>query len=542
MNWGRLVSLSQSREFIAVSAAAALFLFLPLTLISDTPRARLNVAQICSFLFFLVLIVRLGWARQLTEGFAKQKGSHKGLLLALALGFSVYATTLPLYFISDDFAHLFHAQSPVFQSLWEQLTQGEGGVFFRPLGFASLFLEYSLWGHWSPGYHLSNILLHLATTAGIFFLCEGLGQKPETCATASLIFSVLPIQVEAVAWMGARFDLLATCLAVWALVHYVRFRKNRHIIHYLLALVFFFLGMLSKENAYVLPLLLISLEFLVMTTRNIRLVVPFVLLGGIVFVYRWSALGGIGGYVDPSGQPATLDVGFKTFEGLFVRAPAQLLLGYNWLQPPVLETIVLVSLTGGILIALVLCTNTCGSFKGLIGFGLTWILLANLPAHTLILVGPGLTNSRVLYFGSGGIAILIALLLAGITNTRLRLCWTALLVLVLCAGLLHNIGAWRWTADLSETFLSELRRFEPSPPPSAEFVFRDVPVEIRGVFFLRVGLAEAVNIAYERQDLTGRRETDPFPRQSEESVGKPIIALRWLGDKERLFERIPNSP
>ena len=291
MNWGRLVSLSQSRKFIAVSAAAALFLFLPLTLISDTPRARLNVAQICSFLFFLVLIARLGWARQLTEGLAKQKSSRKGLLLALALGFSVYATTLPLYFISDDFGHLFHAQSPVLQSLWEQLTRGEGGVFLRPLGFASLFLDYSLWGLWPPGYHLSNILLHLATTAGIFFLCESLEQKPETCATASLIFSVLPIQVEAVAWMGARFDLLATCLAVWALVHYARFRKNSHFVHYLLALVFFFFGMLSKENAYVLPLLLISLEFLVMPTRNIRVVVPFFLLGGIVFVYRWIALG-----------------------------------------------------------------------------------------------------------------------------------------------------------------------------------------------------------------------------------------------------------
>ncbi len=169
MNWGRLVSLSQSREFIAVSAAAALFLFLPLTLISDTPRARLNVAQICSFLFFLVLIVRLGWARQLTESLAKQKGSYKGLLLALALGFSVYATTLPLYFISDDFGNLFYAQSPVFQSLWEQLTQGQRGMFLRPLGYASLFLDYSLWGQWPPGYHLSNILLHLATTGGYLF-------------------------------------------------------------------------------------------------------------------------------------------------------------------------------------------------------------------------------------------------------------------------------------------------------------------------------------------------------------------------------------
>ncbi len=540
MDRGRIVSLSQPREFIAVSAAAALFLFLPLTLISDTPRARLNVAQICSFLFFLVLIVRLGWARQLTEGLAKQKSSSKGLLLALALGFSVYATTLPLYFISDDFAHLIHAQSPVFQSLWEQLIQGQAGAFLRPLGFASLFLDYHLWHYWPPGYHLMNIVLHLTTTAGIFFFCEGLGQKPETCATASLIFSILPIQLEAVAWMGARFDLLATCLAVWALVCYVRFRKTNHIGTYLLALVFFFLGMLSKESAYILPLLLISLEFLFMPIRKTRAVVAFILLGSIVFFYRWSVLGGIGGYANPSGQPATFDIGFKTVEGLFVRAPAQLLLGYNWLQPPVLETIVLISLTGATLIALVLCTKFSGSAKGLIWFALTWIVLVSLPAHSLILIGSDLTNSRILYFGSGGMAILIALLLAGITNTRLRRCWTGLLVFLLGAGLLHNIGAWRWTADLSQRFLLELRSLEPSPPPYAEFVFRDMPNKIRGVFFFNAGLTGAINISYQRQDLTGRRDSDPFSRQSAESVEKPVIVLRWMGDKEKLFERIRN--
>ena len=145
--------------------------------------------------------------------------------------------------------------------------------------------------------------------------------------------------------------------------------------------------MLSKENAYILPLLLIALEFLVMPIRKMKLVSPFLLLATLVFVYRWIVLGGIGGYANPSGLPATFDIGLQTFEGLLGRAPAQMLLGYNWLQPPLFEPIVLVSLTGAILLALVLGTSSRHLAKGLIWFGLTWIVLSNLPAHPLILVG-----------------------------------------------------------------------------------------------------------------------------------------------------------
>ncbi|MCZ6878026.1 MAG: glycosyltransferase family 39 protein [Acidobacteria bacterium] len=540
LNWVRIVPWSEPRGFIAVAAACALFLLLPLALISETPRARLNVAEMCSLLFFLILISRLLLARQPTEGLAAQERSAKGLLLALTLASGLYAATLPLYFISDDYTYLVHAESPMFESLWVLLTQGQAGVFLRPVGFATLFVDYRLWELWHPGFHLTSILFHLATTAGIFFLLEGLGQRAETCAAGSLIFAVLPIQVEAVSWMGGRFDVVATCLTVWALVYYVRFREAGHISHLLFALVFFLLGMLSKENAYILPLLLIALEFLVMPIRNMRLVGPFLLLATIVFVYRWIVLGGIGGYASPSGLPATFDIGLQTFEGLLGRAPAQMLLGYNWLQPPLFEPIVLVSLTGAMLLALVLGTSSCSSAKGLTWFGLTWIVLSNLPAHPLILVGADLTNSRVFYLGSAGLAIVIALLLTGISHTRLRRCWTGLLVLFLGAGLLHNVGARRWTADLSKGFLSELRRLEPSPPANAEFVFRDLPDKIRGVFFFNEGLTEALNILYQRQDLRGRRESDPLSSPLEVAAGKPLVELRWVGEKGRLLERIRN--
>ncbi len=194
LNGVRIVPWSQPRGFIGVAAACVLFLFLPLALISETPRARLNVAEMCSLLFYLILIVRLLLARQPREDLAAQERSAKGLLLALTLASGLYAVTLPLYFISDDYTYLVHAESPIFESLWMLLTQGQAGVFLRPVGFATLFVDYRLWELWPPGYHLTSILLHLATTAGIFFLLEGLGQRPQTCAAGSLIFPFYPFR------------------------------------------------------------------------------------------------------------------------------------------------------------------------------------------------------------------------------------------------------------------------------------------------------------------------------------------------------------
>jgi hypothetical protein len=76
----------------------------------------------------------------------------------------------------------------------------------------------------------------------------------------------------------------------------------------------------------------------------------------------------------------------------------------------------------------------------------------------------------------------------------------------------------------------ELKRLEPSPPPGAEFVFRDMPRTIRGVFFFHAGLTEAINLAFDRQDLIGRRESSSSSEQAAE--GRPIIKVNWLGGKD----------
>jgi hypothetical protein len=307
------------------------------------------------------------------------------------------------------------------------------------------------------------------------------------------------------------------------------------------------LALLSKESAYALPLLLIPLELFALPSRRIQSkfwpMAGFILLTGMTFCYRWSVLGGIGGYQNSSGKSSALSFGIGTVEGLLVRAPAQMLLGYNWLQPGVAVPIVLASLTSALLLTLAFGVRPLSSGRGdwsrrrIIWFSLSWIILAYVPAHFLLQVGPALTGSRVFYLSSAGMAIFIALLLAGIDHAGIRQGAKVLLVLLLSLGLFHNLQAWQWTSELSSRLLVELKRMEPSPPPRAEFVFREMPDTIRGVFFFHAGLMEGINMTFDRHDLTGRREATAVSGSEADASGRPIIKVNWVGRTDALIER-----
>ena len=405
--------------------------------------------QVVSVLFYLLVILRQAKTNPHEHGEqTKTSGGRLGLLLALAVGAAAWLSVIWLGFISDDFVFISAVRHTGLSNLWKFLGGQQPGIFFRPVGFVMIFLDYHLWGQWPAGYHATNLLIHLLTVAGLFFLCEELGFGTEVAATASLSFAILPIHAEAVTWMVSRFDLLSACFSVWAIVFYLRFRHQGAKGAYIAALVFFLLAALSKENAYVVPILLILAEHLLLPNRRVRPLLGFVSLAIALFCYRWIVLGGIGGYSDSQGQPATLQLGSKTFEGVFIRGPAQLLLGYNWLQPPVFAISMVASLTAAVLVALALGAGVGPGGWKRTAFCASWIALTIAPAHPLLLIGAGLPNSRILYLGSVGLALLIALLLAGLSAaTRIRRATAAALVLllvlltVLCVAVIRGVNA-----------------------------------------------------------------------------------------------------
>jgi len=448
------------------------------------------------------------------------------LLPALVLGAVAYASVLPLGFISDDFTYLVWAPEPMAQILRTQFTQGTFGAFIRPLGIISLDLDYRMWHAWAPGWHLTSLGLHLAVAATVFYLCKELGNDGEVSGTAACIFAVLPVNTEAVAWVAARFDLVATLLMLWTLIFYLRARQRPSKLHYSVALAFFALALTAKEIAYVVPFALLAIELFLFERKRWRSVAPFFLCAFVGLMFRVKVLGSLGGYPSVGGAPGSVTLGASSLMGLLVRAPSELIFSVNWQQPRAVLGCLLAAATAALLVPLVVLQPRNAS-RNTLAFALTWCFFAALPAQSMLMIPPSLVNTRELYFSSVGAALFMALLLARITIPGWRLGWTLALVICLIATTRHDIAAWAHASAVTQDFLSEVKREVPNPEVGTEFVFHDMPRWTEGGVYLLLhrALADSIQGAYHRDDLTARRDDEP-----PHAGVHPSVVLYWVGD------------
>jgi hypothetical protein len=495
------------------------------------PDSRPNLAQTMGVACFVLLLVA-----QLRASPPERSPQPDGkrLWAPLLLGALAYLPCLRLYFVSDDFVHLVLARAPLLGHIEEQIAHGqvtETGyhLFFRPVGFASLALDYRLFHLWPAGYHLVNVLLHLCVVAGFFLVCERLGLRGHASLTAAALFAVLPVNAQAVAYVAARFDLLAAALAMWALVLYLRYRNTGSRSSYALALALFFLGTWAKENVFVLPLLIAAMELLLLAPRRWKPLAGLAAVAAASFGYRWYALGGMGGYTTQAGTPATLVLGRKALLALLVRAPSESLMGFDWLQPPAWHITVFAAGIVAIVFALAMFANPSGRGLRVSVFGVLWLVLSAAPAHSLLWSrDPGLVWSRVLYFGSAGLALALAALLDAAPQPGARRAWTALLVLLFVLALEHNLSAWTYNSRATRELLGELQRIEPAPPPGARFVFTGLPDQIRGVRFFFNGIRDAVRLTYRRNDLDASTAAGDATAVAASGSAR-AIRFRWTG-------------
>ena len=130
---------------------------------------------------------------------------------------------------------------------------------YYPLAHTTWWLEYHAWTLWPVGYHSDNIFLHVANALLLWLLLRRLAVPGAWFA--ALLFAVHPLQVETVAWIMERKNLLSGffyLLASLALVRFFSLDKPRPKvappkIYYALAILCFVLALLSKSVAATLP-------------------------------------------------------------------------------------------------------------------------------------------------------------------------------------------------------------------------------------------------------------------------------------------------
>ena len=118
---------------------------------------------------------------------------------------------------------------------------------YWPIVYTSFWLEHKLWGLTPLGYHLVNVLLHLANTLLAWRLLAVLGLPGAWAAAA--IFAVHPLHVESVAWIIERKDLLSTLFYLCAVLAWIRPEGPR----VMLAAVLLVAALLSKSMPVTLP-------------------------------------------------------------------------------------------------------------------------------------------------------------------------------------------------------------------------------------------------------------------------------------------------
>jgi Flp pilus assembly protein TadD len=245
-----------------------------------------------------------------------------GGLLALAT-VAVFSPALRNGFVWDD-VYMFR-DNLEFRGLgWRQLgwmwTTFHIGEYM-PLTWMSYGADYLVWGLTPFGYHLTNLLLHVAAALAVFDLARRLvsiggGAAPAQPAVvvagcaAALLFSMHPLRAEPVAWVSARGTILGGLFLTLSVSAYLaavepgRSARGRRVA-YGASLALFLLSLLSRSTGLVLPVVLLALDVYPLgrfpggprrpeggsTWRVLGEKVPFVALAGAILPLALAARG-----------------------------------------------------------------------------------------------------------------------------------------------------------------------------------------------------------------------------------------------------------
>ncbi len=209
------------------------------------------------------------------------------MVMLLAATLIAYLPALRCGYIWDDEAYV--------QNFRLRDAEGLGRIWFDlgsipqyyPLVHTTYWLERRLWGDLPAGYHLVNVLLHGLAAVLVYRILTGLRVPGAWLAAA--VFALHPIQVESVAWITERKNVLSGVFYLLAMLAYFRFARldesrpteNRGR-WYGVSLLAFVCAMLSKTVTSTLPPALLLITWWKrgkIMWRDVLTILPFLVIG-----------------------------------------------------------------------------------------------------------------------------------------------------------------------------------------------------------------------------------------------------------------------
>ena len=132
---------------------------------------------------------------------------------------------------------------------------------WQPLTWISHMLDCQVYGL-DPGmHHATSLILHAVNSLLLFWILNRITGSIWPSALVAALFGLHPINVDSVAWIAQRKNLLSTFFAMLVLLVYSNYVKKKRLGTYLLALFLFSLSLMAKPIIVTLPFVLLLLDF-----------------------------------------------------------------------------------------------------------------------------------------------------------------------------------------------------------------------------------------------------------------------------------------
>lgn len=132
---------------------------------------------------------------------------------------------------------------------------------WHPLTWMSHALDYSLYGLNPVGHHFTSVLLHAVNAVLLFLLLVWATGRMGPSLFVAALFAVHPMNVESVAWVAERKNVLCTVFCFLALWAYGWYARKPGWLRYLVVAALFAAGLASKPMVITLPFVLLLLDY-----------------------------------------------------------------------------------------------------------------------------------------------------------------------------------------------------------------------------------------------------------------------------------------
>lgn len=209
-------------------------------------------------------------------------------LLILVIGLTLYANTFKAPFLFDDFPcfvnnraviHYFDNSMSFAEKRSNMIPDAANSMDARPFVYFTFALNYLVHGFNVTGYHIVNLLIHLAAAFAVYVLLSTLlntafFHRHHITSTLrkvvpfviALLFVSHPIQTSAVTYITQRFTSLATLIYLLSIIFYLKARMSdgtkRQIAFLASSVGLAAVGMFTKEIVFTVPVIAVVCEIL----------------------------------------------------------------------------------------------------------------------------------------------------------------------------------------------------------------------------------------------------------------------------------------